>query len=71
MGNTLGDDLHRKLLFAYDQGEGTLRELASRFLVSVGWAKKISAAATAPVRPSECLTSRGVNRTPELRRKSR
>jgi len=43
MGKTLGDDLRRKLLFAYDQGEGTLEELASRFLVSVGWAKKISA----------------------------
>jgi transposase len=44
MGKTLGDDLRRKLLFAYDQGEGSLEELASRFLVSVGWAKKISAA---------------------------
>jgi len=44
MGKPLGDDLRRKLLFAYDQGEGTLEELASRFLVSVGWAKKISAA---------------------------
>jgi transposase len=44
MGKTLGDDLRRKLLFAYDQGEGTLEDLASRFLVSVGWAKKISAA---------------------------
>ena len=44
MGKTLGDDLRRKLLFAYDQGEGTLQELASRFVVSVGWAKKISAA---------------------------
>src|SRR5664279_4564061 len=44
MGKPLGDDLRRKLLFAYDQGEGTLQELASRFLVSVGWAKKISAA---------------------------
>jgi transposase len=44
MGKILGDDLRRKLLFAYDQGEGTLEELASRFLVSVGWAKKISAA---------------------------
>ncbi len=44
MGRALGDDLRRKLLFAYDQGEGTLEELASRFLVSVGWAKKISAA---------------------------
>ncbi len=44
MGKALGDDLRRKLLFAYDQGEGTLEELAGRFLVSVGWAKKISAA---------------------------
>jgi len=44
MGRSLGDDLCRKLLLAYDQGEGTLEELASRFLVSVGWAKKISAA---------------------------
>jgi len=44
MGKPIGDDLRRKLLFAYDQGEGTLEELASRFLVSVGWAKKISAA---------------------------
>jgi transposase len=32
------------LLYAYDQGEGTLAELAGRFLVSEGWAKKISAA---------------------------
>ena len=44
MGKALGDDLRRKLLFAYDQGEGTLGELADRFLVSEGWAKKISAA---------------------------
>ena len=44
MGKALGDDLRRKLLFAYDQGDGTLEELASRFVVSVGWAKKISAA---------------------------
>jgi transposase len=43
MGKPLGDDLRRRLLLAYDQGEGTLNELASRFLVSVGWAKKISA----------------------------
>ena len=28
---------------AYDEGAGTLEELADRFLVSVGWAKKISA----------------------------
>jgi transposase len=44
MGKPIGDDLRRKLLFAYDQGEGTLEELAGRFLVSLGWAKKISAA---------------------------
>jgi transposase len=44
MGKALGDDLRRRLLFAYDQGEGTLEELASRFVVSLGWAKKISAA---------------------------
>jgi transposase len=44
MGKPLGDDLRRKLLSAYDQGEGSLPELACRFLVSIGWAKKISAA---------------------------
>ena len=43
MGKPYGDDLRRKLLSAYDQGEETLEELAGRFLVSVGWAKKISA----------------------------
>src|SRR5271170_280275 len=42
MAQAYGDDLRRKFLSAYDQGEGTLEELASRFLVSVGWAKKIS-----------------------------
>jgi hypothetical protein len=44
MGKPFGDDLRRRLLLAYDQGQGTLEELASRFLVSLGWAKKISAA---------------------------
>jgi transposase len=43
MARAYGDDLRRKFLLAYDQGEETLEELASRFLVSVGWAKKISA----------------------------
>src|ERR1700678_2203682 len=43
MAKQYGDDLRRKFLLAYDQGEGTLEELAGRFLVSVGWAKKISA----------------------------
>jgi transposase len=43
MGRPYGDDLRRKFLSAYDSGEETLSELAERFLVSVGWAKKISA----------------------------
>jgi transposase len=37
-----GNDLRRTFLWAYDQGEETLEELADRFLVSVGWAKKVS-----------------------------
>ena len=43
MGRPYGDDLRRKFLSAYDVGEETLEEFAERFLVSVGWAKKISA----------------------------
>ncbi len=43
MARAYGDDLRRKFLRVYDQGEETLEELADRFLVSVGWAKKISA----------------------------
>jgi transposase len=43
MGRPYEDDLRRKFLAAYDAGEETLEELAERFLVSVGWAKKISA----------------------------
>jgi len=39
MGMTIG----RKFLSAYDQGGGTLEELAESFVVSLGWAKKISA----------------------------
>src|SRR5574340_35299 len=42
MACSYGDDLRRKLLGAYDRGEGTLGQLAARFCVSVGWAKKIS-----------------------------
>ena len=43
MGRPYGDDLRRKFLLAYDEGESSLQHLASRFFVSVGWAKKISA----------------------------
>jgi transposase len=43
MARAYGDDLRRKFLSSYDEGEETLEELADRFLVSLGWAKKISA----------------------------
>jgi len=42
MARCYSDDLRRKLLSAYDRGEGTLTHLAARFCVSVGWARKIS-----------------------------
>ena len=57
MGKPLGDDLRRKLLFAYDQGEGTLEELASRFVVSLVGLRRFPPHASAPVRPSECRAS--------------
>ena len=43
MAKWYGDDLRRKLLQAYDRGEGTLEQLAKRFSVSAPWAWKISA----------------------------
>jgi transposase len=42
MGKAYSDDLRRKLLEAHDRGEGSLRELAKRFGVSVPYAWKIS-----------------------------
>jgi len=42
MARCYSDDLRCKLLGAYDCGEGTLTQLAARFCVSVGWARKIS-----------------------------
>lgn len=44
MARAYSNDLRRKLLQAFEQDEGTLGELAQRFAVSEGWAKKISAA---------------------------
>lgn len=44
MASPYSDDLRRKVLESYDEGEGTLDELAGRFRVSVGWVRKISAA---------------------------
>ena len=42
MAKPYSNDLRRKLLEAYDRGEGSLRELADRFGVSSPWAWKIS-----------------------------
>ena len=44
MAQTYSNDLRRKLLEAHEQGQGTLEELAEEFGVSLGFAKKISAA---------------------------
>jgi transposase len=43
MARPYSDDLRRKLLAAYDEGKGSLSELAERFGVSLAWAWKISA----------------------------
>jgi hypothetical protein len=43
MAKWYADDLRRKLLQAYDRGEGTLEQLAERFCVSAPWVWKISA----------------------------
>jgi transposase len=44
MARPYSDDLRRKLLEAFDQGKGSLGDLAERFGVSLGWAWKVSAA---------------------------
>ncbi len=44
MARAYSDDLRKKLLEAHAAGKGTLRELAERFGVSVGWVFKVSAA---------------------------
>src|SRR5271157_2371271 len=46
MARPYENDLRRKFLQAYEQGKGTLGELAKQFGVSEGWAKKISATRT-------------------------
>ena len=43
MAKAYSNDLRRKLLEAYDRGEGSLREVAERFGVSSPYAWKISA----------------------------
>jgi transposase len=46
MPRAYSNDLRRKFLQAYDEGEGTLEELAEQFRVSLSWAKKVSARRT-------------------------
>ena len=41
MANPYSDDLRRRILEAYAQGEGTQQQLAGRFRVSVGYVAKI------------------------------
>lgn len=41
MAKAYGDDLRRRVLEAYQQGEGTEAELARRFRVSLGYVEKI------------------------------
>src|SRR5271157_1668936 len=41
MARPYSDDLRRKILQAYAQGEGTLEQVAERFRVSYGYVKKL------------------------------
>lgn len=44
MPKAYSNDLRQKFVEAHRGGEGSLAELAGRFHVSLGWAKKVSAA---------------------------
>jgi transposase len=46
MARAYSDDLRRKFLQAYEKKKGTLEQLAERFEVNMGWAKKVSARRT-------------------------
>ena len=46
MAKAYGVDYRHNFLSTYEQGYGTLEELAADFRVSLGWAKKVSAAYT-------------------------
>jgi transposase len=41
MAKAFSDDLRRRFLSAYERGEGTLEELAERFVVSLVYGKKL------------------------------
>jgi len=40
MAKAYSDDVRRRFLSAYEQGEGTLDELVERFMVSLAYGKK-------------------------------
>ncbi len=63
------DDLRRKFLTAYDQGNGTPEELAELFGVSLGWTKKISAQRRHSGQSERVLISRARNGAREPKRK--
>ncbi len=42
MPRSYSNDLRRKVLEAHAAGKGSMRELAERFGVSLGWVEKIS-----------------------------
>ena len=46
MAQAYSNDMRRKFFEVYDEGGGTLEEVAEHLRVSVGWAKKISARRT-------------------------
>lgn len=64
MATAYSDDLRRKLLEAHQQGAGSLEQLAARFRVSVGWARKVSAACS---RTGQMERPRGGRRGPQSR----
>ena len=70
MAKAYSNDLRGKFIEAHRQGEGSLAELARRFHVSLGWAKKVSAAFTRSgswERPARSRHGRRSKFTPELR----
>lgn len=70
MAKAYSNDLRGKFIEAHRQGEGSLAELASRFHVSLGWAKKVSAAFSRSggwERPAQSRHGRRGKFTPEVR----
>ena len=70
MAKAYSNDLRRKFIEAHRQGEGSLAELARRFHVSVGWAKKVSATFSRTgrwERPAQGRYGRRSKFTPQVR----